>query len=287
MKNNKKEKQKPNIVVFLVEGESDQIVLETPMAELIFKAFPEYEVRFALQEKRIDRNGEELEQADEDELDDFDEYIEEEYTYGGDITTSSYVTPENIEIKIVNRFIMPMTRKEGIYPKRIAKIIHIVDLDGAFLADSRVVDVGGEQNRNDPYYDDEHGIISTKNIEGICNRNHRKRENLDALIGLTKEMIKVKSKRIPYEVYYFSSNMDHYVNHDANISGGKKNKARQFLRQYGLNTTMFCDFFIGDKDSAGHVGYYESWDLAKENSNSVKRLTNIDFLIQKLMKGEI
>jgi len=60
------------------------------------------------------------------------------------------------------------------------------------------------------------------------------------------------------EVYYFSSNMDHYVNHDANISGGKKNKARQFLRQYGLNTTMFCDFFIGDKHSVGHVGYYES-----------------------------
>ena len=48
-KKNKKEKQSPNIVVFLVEGESDQIALETALSELIFIAHPDYEVRFLLQ----------------------------------------------------------------------------------------------------------------------------------------------------------------------------------------------------------------------------------------------
>ena len=47
-KRNKKEKQAPNIVIFLVEGESDKIALELPLSNLIFDKFPEYEVRFLL-----------------------------------------------------------------------------------------------------------------------------------------------------------------------------------------------------------------------------------------------
>lgn len=283
-KRSKRAKQEPNIVVFLVEGESDKIALELPLSDLIDQKHPDYEVRFLLQERKVNQTGIEVEDAAADDKDEEGEdFTEEElYDYGGDITTSSFVTPDNIEVKITNRFIMPAVRKEGIYPKRIAKVIHIVDLDGAFVPDACVVPFApAHQDRERPYYDGEQGVIEAADTAAIIGRNRRKRSNLEYLLGLSE--IKVKTKKIPYEVYFFSSNMDHFINHDANVEGGKKKLADSFMRSYGLDTDAFVSFFQQDPGSLGHMGYAESWAFIRKESNSVKRFTNIDCLIHKLM----
>ncbi len=89
---------------------------------------------------------------------------------------------------------------------------------------------------------------------------------------------------IPYEVYFFSSNLDHFINHDANIEGGKKRLADLFMRKYGLDTDAFVSFFFDDANSIGHMGYEESWEFVKDGSHSVRRFTNIDCLIRRLME---
>ena len=199
-KKSKKDKQGPNIVVFLVEGESDKIALELPLSNLIFDKFPEYEVRFLLQERQISKKGDEVEKIDTDDAE--DELIDEvEYEYGGDITTSSFVTPINIESKITYRFISPAIKKDGIYPKKIAKIIHIVDLDGAYIPDENVVPYSDERRGYDkPYYDGENGRIEALDVSAIIDRNERKRNNLERLLTLPEQKIKVKTKSIPYEI---------------------------------------------------------------------------------------
>ena len=283
-KRNKKEKQAPNIVIFLVEGESDKIALELPLSNLIFDHFPEYEVRFLLQERQVSNTGDEVEDVDSDDDEDDEELLDEvEYAYGGDITTSSFVKPSNIETKITNRFIMPATKKDGIYPKKIAKIIHIVDLDGAYIPDENVVPYSDEHQGNEkPYYDGEGGRIETADVSAIIDRNDRKRKNLEHLLTLPEQKIKVRTKSIPYEIYFFSSNLDHFINNDANVETGKKYLADQFIRSYGLDTEEFAKYFFEDECSVGHMGYKESWEFIKENSNSVKRYTNIDCLIRNL-----
>ena len=283
-KRNKKEKQAPNIVIFLVEGESDKIALELPLSNLIFDHFPEYEVRFLLQERQVSNTGDEVEDVDSDDDEDDEELLDEvEYAYGGDITTSSFVTPSNIETKITNRFIMPATKKDGIYPKKIAKIIHIVDLDGTYIPDENVVPYSDEHQGNEkPYYDGEGGRIETADVSAIIDRNDRKRKNLEHLLTLPEQKIKVRTKSIPYEIYFFSSNLDHFINNDANVETGKKYLADQFIRSYGLDTEEFAKYFFEDECSVGHMGYKESWEFIKENSNSVKRYTNIDCLIRNL-----
>ena len=283
-KRNKKEKQAPNIVIFLVEGESDKIALELPLSNLIFDHFPEYEVHFLLQERQVSNTGDEVEDVDSDDDEDDEELLDEvEYAYGGDITTSSFVTPSNIETKITNRFIMPATKKDGIYPKKIAKIIHIVDLDGTYIPDENVVPYSDEHQGNEkPYYDGEGGRIETADVSAIIDRNDRKRKNLEHLLTLPEQKIKVRTKSIPYEIYFFSSNLDHFINNDANVETGKKYLADQFIRSYGLDTEEFAKYFFEDECSVGHMGYKESWEFIKENSNSVKRYTNIDCLIRNL-----
>ncbi len=286
-KRSKKEKQAPYIVIFLVEGESDKIALELPLSNLIFDKFPEYEVRFLLQERQISQAGDEVEDVDTDdeEDDDGEELIEEiEYEYGGDITTSSFVNPSNIESKITRRFIRPAIKKDGIYPKKIAKIIQIVDLDGAYIPDENVVPYSDEhQNNEKPYYDGESGRIEAADVSAIIDRNDRKRKNLEHLLGLPEQKIKIIQKSIPYEMYFFSSNLDHFINKDANVITGKKRLADQFTRSYGLDTDVFSKYFFADKSSIGHMGYEESWNFIKKGTNSVKRYTNIDCLIRSLM----
>jgi len=272
-------------VVFLVEGESDQKVLEFPISDLIFEKFPDYQVRFLLQEKKVDKSGNEVSDADTDDEDD-DEYIEEEeYVYGGDITSSSYVEPRNIETKITNRFIMPAVRSDGVYPKKIARIIQIVDLDGVYVPDSNVVQYSEEHlDCERIFYDGENGKLEVSDVTAIIDRNRRKRDNLEYLLSLPEQKIKIKTKSIPYEIYYFSSNLDHFINHDANVESGKKRLADRFMQSYGFDTEKFTKFFFDDAGSVGHMGYEESWRFIKEDCNSVKRYTNIDCLLRKLMQ---
>ena len=289
-KRSKSEKYAPNIVVFLVEGDSDKIALEAPLAELIYKKFPNYKVCFLLQERKVNKAGNELEDADCNEEDDEnlnnddEEFIDDvEYAYGGDITTSSFVTPSNIETKITRRFVMPATRKDGIYPKKIAKIIHIVDLDGAYIPNGNIMPYSFErQGYEKVFYDDEKGVIETADVEAIIDRNDRKRQNLEHLLNLPESKIKIKSKSIPYEIYFFSSNLDHFINKDANLERDKKRRANEFIRNYGLETETFVKYFFEDKCSIGKMGYEESWRYIKNDSNSVKRYTNIDCLIRSL-----
>lgn len=288
-KNKKKDKHQPNIIVFLVEGESDRIALEIPLANIIAEKHPEYNVKFLLQHKYVNKDGYEFDCEDEDEADIDNDYIaEDEYEIGGDITSSPFVTPEKIELKITNRFIKPAEIAEGLYPKRIAKVIQIVDLDGVYISNERVVAfTTGREDNNKPYYNTKNAVIETDNIDGIIARNARKRNNLDYLLSLSTKGIKIKTKTIPYEIYYFSSNLDHYINNDANVERGKKQLADKFVRQYGLDTEDFYKFFSEDSGSVGKLGYYESWDMIREGNNSLGRFTNIDCLIQKLINDGI
>lgn len=296
-KKSKKEKKTPNFVVFLVEGESDQIALETGLSELIFTAFPNYEVKFLLQQRLVNSAGDELddrddeddelEGEDEDDLveDDEDDLTGEEYIFGGDITSSSFVTPKNIETKITNRFIKPAVKAGGgFYERKIVRIIQIVDLDGAFLDEDHIVPLAAERSDWDGlFYNADTGVIETDNQEDILDRNERKQKNLEYLLSLTETGIRIKSCTIPYEVYFFSRDLDHFVNHDPNMKSCKRYYADRFNREYGLFTEHFCKYFFDDPGAIGHMGYNESWDEVKRGSNSVKRFTNIDCLIRKLL----
>ena len=282
-KKSKKEKKAPNIVVFLVEGESDQIALDVPMGNMIAEKYPEFQVRFLLQQKLVNKSGEEVEDSDSDEDDEFIE--EDEYAEGGDITSSFFVTPDKIETKIHNRFIKPATKAEGIYPKRIARIIQIVDLDGVFLPDECVVPLSKDHlDWKDPFYNEEAGTIEAPNVLSIRERNERKRRNIEYLLSLSEKGIKIGHNTIPYEVYYFSSNLDHFIHNDANMKKSKKNKARSFVEKHGLDSNKYCKYFFDDISAIGHLGYKESWEEMKKGTNSVNRFTNIDCLIRKVVE---
>ncbi len=262
-------KERRNIVLFLIEGNSEKKALELPLSELIAQCYEgrDYEVKFL---KRKDK--------DEDEDD-----------AGGDITSQPGITPDNIERIITKLFVKSYMEKYKFYPKYITRVFHIMDLDGAFLDKSLIRAIRPEHvfiDRNGKiktFYNTEEQIIETPDVKMIEDRNQRKCENIKYLTSLEK--IRIDNKPVPYSAYYFSSNLDHFIHNNANLHFGKTEAAEAFAMNYVMNIDEFCKFFCNDPDSSQEADYFLSWELVKDSAYSIERHTNMNLLID-LIKND-
>lgn len=254
---------KRKIVLVLVEGKSDREALRSAISEL-------YE--------RIDENIEVFFPVIRDGCKD----------RGGDITTSFYidkrnksrkVTPENIEDAIYLLFLENFFDQNKIMPKDISEIIQVVDLDGAYIPDDCVLLDSEIPQDQSPFYDEEN--IYCSDVAKIIKRNKQKRENLDYLSS--RKTIKVKSQSKPYSIYYFSSNLDHFLHHDANLDNHQKVKyAEEFSFKFIENVEGFVNEISEDQDATRDMTYKESWNYIKEGTHSLERHTNLNLLMRSL-----
>lgn len=248
---------KKKIVLFLVEGKSEQNALQVIIPKLYAQVDESIEVLSAMEEREDGDNP------------------------GGDITSMFGVTPENIERKIDELFFHPFFLETGLYPKDISEVIHLVDTDGAYIDDSHIRQDESLPEHKIVYKDD--GIY-TLNADSIVKRNIRKRANLNHLILL--ESIKARSKTIPYSVYYFSSNLDHYIHNDANLDDREKiSRAQDYSISCSENIPYFVRSFLNDQCAARDMTYQDSWNFIREGMNSVQRHTNVNLLIEKIISG--
>ena len=178
-----------------------------------------------------------------------------------DITTELGVKPENIVAKIGNlvRNYAGRAFRQGDF----SKIIHIVDMDGAFIPDDHIIeDVGKER----PFYQTTE--IRTNNKTGIEKRNSRKRENLNRLVSTSKVW------KIPYQIYYMSCNLDHALYGKLNSTNIEKEKdAFLFAEKYKDDIPAFLDF-IQRSTFAVIDDYIKSWNYIRKDLRSLERHTN-------------
>ena len=196
---------------------------------------------------------------------------------GGDITSRNWVSPNNIEDKMYKLFLKNFFDEEKIFPKDINEIIQIVDMDGAYIPDNDIVLFDDPNSEEKPFYSQSSIICS--NVDYMITRNLRKRENFDYLCSLNA--IKVKQKTVPYSVYFFSSNIDHFLHNDANLSCKKKcSLAEQFAKGFIGKTEDFIKYI---SDSSVGDTYEASWQYIKQGHNSLQRHTNLKLLFDLLL----
>lgn len=257
---------KRRIVLVLVEGKSDREALQIAISELFDRIDSSIEVFFPI-----------IRDEDEDK--------------GGDITTTYYVDkrhkkkwirPDNIEDAIYTLFLEDFFDKEKIMPKDITEIIQLVDTDGAYIPDDHIFqDDSLTKDESPKYFDTRIDCISKENIE---KRNEQKRKNLDYLSSCSQ--IKVKQKTVPYSIYYFSCNLDHFLHHAPNLEDRMKRElADIFSRKYIGKADEFAQYIIDDPAAINDKTYAESWDYIKEYLNSLQRHTNINILFKKLVEA--
>ena len=253
-KQGKGKRKKKKVFLFVVEGKTDELTLSVPAAHILNCIYGENNALAQFCRMRdTDRDG-------------------------GDITAKFGIRPDNIE-KMLNKLCFkPFLKESRLMKGDIYQIIHIVDMDGAYIPDENIV-LNMEDSEKNTLYTDEY--IYTRNIEHIRERNMHKSENMNHLRSL--RTIKIDSKTVPYSVYYFSSNLDHFIHDNANLPASEKTSAAsEFIAKHSENPEQFVDFFLNHPCVAGDCTYEESWDYICSDLHSLQRHTNLDLLFRKL-----
>ena len=261
--------------MILTEGPSDRAALTNFFTEMYAMIDEDIEVFFpVMTEESISR----------------DEGVEK--NYNGDVTSRNGVTPDNILPMLLKMFIHPEFKKHPAYeyPASVVEVIHIVDIDGVFTADDRIIEGSPGNSKMLPYYDDENGIIIVKDLDEIISRNEAKRRNLKKLVDTKKLRITVAKgrhdeKEKPYKVYYFSSNLDHVLFGNANNEGfNKLPYARSFGNTFYDEPLKLASYFLNHPCAVDAKDYKESWEKLYGVNKSLKPLTNINILVRDLLK---
>lgn len=243
---------KKKVVLFLVEGLSDFKALSYAIPQYYEEIDEDYEVYFPI-----------LHDSDQD---------------GGDITSKYGIRPDTIENCINKLFIHDFLRDYGLYPKDIMEIVQIVDMDGAYIPAENVVPLAAPEERRTIYGEEK---IEASNVDAIVERNARKAANLDHLSSL--DSIKVASKTVKYSVYYFSTNLDHFLHGNANMESREKcTKAEGFTECCISNPDYFWKTFESSENELADMSYEDSWSFIKEGCNSLKRYSNLHILLKRI-----
>nr|WP_288828256.1 hypothetical protein [uncultured Clostridium sp.] len=184
----------------------------------------------------------------------------------GDLTSNWSVTAQNA-VKTVNQHIDIERKRYGFEKKDILKVIHLVDMDGAFILEDKVVYGKHEEIL---YFGDH---IETRSPETVINRNKRKSQILSRL-SLTG-----KIGSIPYSIYYFSRNLEHvFHNSRKNLSDEEKViYADTFADRYSANPAAFISYLSGN-DFTVPGDYRDTWEFISHGTNSLNRYSNFHLL---------
>lgn len=250
---------KKKVILFIVEGPSDMAALERPIQNLLTNNKQGYEATFLIAEQ--------------------------------DVTSDRRNNPDNILQKINKWYFDPFfSANEFYYPKDIAEVVQICDLDGAFIPEEFCCDYKPEHQGAEGFIYDPPYIFGEK-AQAIIDRNNHKAQNIRYL--LNQSTIKVRSKTVPYSIYFFSSNIDHYLHDKVNLVGRDKIKlAEQFADMCEESSEWFTTCICDHPQALKNMSFKESWEfiMKADECNSIKRYTNfniyIDALLQKISSTE-
>lgn len=184
-----------------------------------------------------------------------------------DITTELNVNVGNVVAKIGD--VVKKYAERKFKSGDFSRIIHITDMDGAFIPDDAVVeDVAAVK----PLYSVTE--IRTQRKSWIENRNQRKRECLNRLSSASRIW------GVPYQIYYMSCNLDHALYGKLNSTDDEKEAdAFAFAKKYRDDISGFMKF-ISESDFSVAGGYPQSWQYIREGLHSLERHTNFGLCFQ-------
>lgn len=180
----------------------------------------------------------------------------------GDITYDTSISVADI-ISQVCEHINNFCETEHYSSDNIEKIIHVIDTDGAFV-NEKYIQPG--ENKKVKYFDDH---IEIKNVDYMINRNKHKSVLVRKLFGTRK------INDIPYQILFFSRNMEHLLHNEPNdlTDEQKMDLANEFADLFTENKEAFTTF-INDNTFAVPGSYRETWDFIYKETNSLKRFSN-------------
>ena len=185
-----------------------------------------------------------------------------------DITTEPDVNTGNVVAKIGD--VVKKYAGRTFKPGDFSRIIHITDMDGAFIPNDAVVEDAAAVK---PLYSVTE--IRTQRKSGIENRNRRKRECLNRLSSASRIW------GVPYQIYYMSCNLDHALYGKLNSTDDEKeDDAFAFAKKYRDDIPGFMKY-ISESDFSVIRSYPQSWQYIREELHFLERNTNLGLCFQE------
>lgn len=188
----------------------------------------------------------------------------------GDIFVQKDTDNTNIEIK-VGVAIQEYLDLYGLQYDDIKQVIHIVDLDGAFIDTKEIKTDSSLLKGQTIYYRDK---ITNVNKNNIIRRNKKKVDCLEVLYNLDKINYGTQGT-IPYRVYYFSTNIDDYFYGEQNLTDEEKEAKSNLIYDRYIDDPEGYRNMI-EEDFCAPGNYIETWEYAKIDNNSLSRCSNFN-----------
>lgn len=191
-----------------------------------------------------------------------------EFTHG-DITSDKDINRFNVEMEIY-KFVDKYRKDKKLRISDIWQIVQIFDMDGAFIDDSNIL----QGDNTEIIYSTEN--ISCRNIQKVKDRNKHKREIINYL--LTCNSI----KGISYRCYYLSSNLDHALYNQLNLSDELKSQySLAFYEQFMGRESLFIKFLEMEVVNGVPENFPESWRYIRKELHSLQRHTNLNIYFKE------
>lgn len=185
----------------------------------------------------------------------------------GDITTKDYTSTDNILSKI-NNLIESVKQKYGYKRDDFLKIIHVVDMDGAFCNNAIVKkDIEGVR-----YYLDR---IETKYPDYLIKKHTQKAEILSKLYSSGR------INGVSYRIYFNSCNLEHVLFNELKdfTDDEKADMADDFAEEYEGKVENFIKFIFQD-DLIAPGTFKQTWKFIKKEKHSLGRFTNMHLIFK-------
>lgn len=191
-----------------------------------------------------------------------DKNIRYEFT-NGDITSDENVNKDNI-LDIIYGTISPYMKEYSLRKSDVWQIVQVFDMDGAYVPSTAIV----QGNTKEFAYTST--TVSCTDISKIERRNAHKTELMNYLL----EQHDIKS--IPYRCFFMSSNLDHALYGEQNLTDEqKKDYAHAFYKLFEGKEMAFIEYLSQDVVNGVPNSYPGSWKYIKEDLHSLERHSNL------------
>lgn len=217
------------------------------------------------------------------------EYLEEVFgdeevfldVQNGDVLTDWH-RDKNIK-NAIGDVIKAYLRKTKFKASDLKWVFQITDSDGAFIPNEKVI----IDDERDVFYEEAAILVSgaQKKLQ-IEKRNEQKSKNMKILSTINH--FNLERVKIPYKIYYFSTNLDHVLWDERNeLQHQKTMKAEQFIENLDVTLEEFLwTYSTVPQEELSEQSHMESWSVLSKGTNSLNRLTNITLLFE-LAKSNI
>ena len=194
------------------------------------------------------------------------------HIFHGDLLIKRY--KGNSPVGAIEDIVRYEMRRYGLFKEDIRAVVQIADTDGLFIPEENIV---FSPESSHAVYTEE--SILTCNPDSIADRNRRRQKNIRRLISLT-----TLPSGIPYAVFYLSRNLEHALyGIETRVNDSRKTDlAYDFSDRFGYDWKAFLSYI---EESGIMLGcdYKESWKLIQNNTESLKRHTNLQYLFTDMI----